>query len=96
MDNRLFYGGLLFCGYATFQLLGFLVKAFPVTSGGAIAIILLGLLLAVVVGFNNWLGLYHKYHGVMSKNLTFVGFAPAYVIGIFVLSAVVVGLYVAS
>lgn len=96
MDNKLFYGGLLFCGYATFQLLGFLVKAFPITSGGAILLILLGLLLAVVVGFNNWLGIYHKYHGVMNKSLNLVGFAPAYVIGIFVLSAVIIGLYVAS
>lgn len=94
--DKLFYGGLLFCGYATFQLLGFLIKAFPSTAGGAIAIILLGLLLIIIAGFNNWLGLYHQYRGVMSKNLTFVGFAPVYVFGGLVLFAVMVGLYAAS
>lgn len=94
--NKLFYGGLLFSGYATFQLLGFLIRAFPATAGGAIAIILLGLLLIIIAGFNNWLGLYHKYHGVMSKNLTFVGFAPVYIFGGLVLFAVMVGLYAAS
>jgi hypothetical protein len=94
--NRLSYGGLLFCGYATFQLLGFLIKAYPSTAGGAIALILLGLLLILVAGFNNWLGLYHRYHGVMSKNLTLVGFAPIYIFGGLVLFAVMVGLYAAS
>lgn len=94
--DKLFYGGLLFCGYATFQLLGFLIKAFPSTAGGAIALILLGLLLILIAGFNNWLGLYHKYHGAMNKNLTLVGLAPVYIFGGLVLFAVMVGLYAAS
>lgn len=95
MDKE-FYGGLLFCGYATFQLLGFLLKAFPVTTGGAIALIFLGLLLIVISGINNWLGLYYKHHGILNKTQNIVGFAPIYILGSLALFAVMVGIYAAS
>jgi hypothetical protein len=94
MDKE-FYGGLLFCGYATFQLLGFLSKAFPSTTGGAIALIILGLLLIVISGINNWLGLYYKHHGIVNKIQNIVGFAPIYILGSLALFAVMVGIYVA-
>lgn len=94
--NKEFYGGLLFCGYATFQLLSFLLKAFPSTTGGAITLIILGLLLIVISGINNWLGLYYKHHGVVDKTQNIVGFAPIYTLGSLALFAIIAGIYAAS
>lgn len=94
--NMRFFGGLLFLGYSTFQILGFLVKAFPATSGGAILMILLGLLLILIAGFNNWLGIMFQYNGITSKAQNIAGFAPVYALGSIAFLGIIVGLYAAS
>jgi hypothetical protein len=94
--KNLFYGGLCFCGYQFFQLLGFVFKAFPESRFGAIALIVLGLLVIVAMGVTNWCGLYYKRSGVLDRTQSIVGLAPTFVFGTFAIAAVLVGIYAAT
>lgn len=92
--KNLFYTGCCFCGYALFQLLGFVAAAFPGSRTGAISLIFLLLLLIAAVGLTNWVGLYYKQHRI-TRTQTLVGFAPALVFGAIALFAVLVGVMIA-
>lgn len=94
--KNLFYVGLTFTGYSLFQLLGFISKAYPVASFGAILIILGLLLIILVVGIANWCGLYYQHRGIIDSTQTIVGLAPAFIGITLALFAVGVGIYAAS
>jgi uncharacterized membrane protein YidH (DUF202 family) len=94
--KNLFYAGLVGCGYAFFQLMGFVAAAFPASRSGAIALIILGLLFIVALGVTNWCGLYYQRNGVIDRTQSIVGFAPTFVFGTLALAAVIVGIYAAS
>lgn len=94
--KNLFYAGLCFSGYSFFQILGFVTKAFPGSRTGAIALIVLGLLIIFVMGVTNWCGLYYKRNGILDRTQSIVGFAPTFVFGTFALVAVLVGIYAAT
>jgi hypothetical protein len=94
--KNLFYAGACFSGYSFFQILGFITKAFPGSRLGAIALIVLGLLIIFVMGVTNWCGLYYKRNGVLDRTQSIVGFAPTFVFGTFAIAAVVVGIYAAT
>jgi len=87
----LFTVGCLFSGYAFFQLMGIIMRGFPGSRTGAIALSVLGILLIFGMGFSNWCGLWYKRGGVLSKNQSVVGFAPFYVLGTFALVALIIG-----
>lgn len=87
----LFVVGCLFSGYAFFQLLGIIIRGFPDSRNGAIALAMLGLFVILCVGFINWCGLWYKRGGTVSKNQSVVGFAPFYVLGAFALAALAIG-----
>jgi len=94
--KNLYYTGLIFCGYASFQLLGFIGAAFPLSRNGAISLILLGLLFIIGMGITNWCGLYYKNNGVIDRTQSIVGFAPTFVFGTLAIIGVVVGIYAAK
>jgi hypothetical protein len=87
----LFTVGCLFSGYAFFQLMGIIIRGFPDSRTGAIALAGLGILLIFGMGFSNWCGLWYKRGGILSKNQSVVGFAPFYVLGTFALVALIIG-----
>jgi hypothetical protein len=87
----LFTVGCLFSGYAFFQLMGIIMRGFPGSRTGAIALSVLGILLIFGMGFSNWCGLWYKRGGVLGKNQSVVGFAPFYVLGTFALVALIIG-----
>ncbi len=87
----LFTVGCLFSGYAFFQLMGIIIRGFPGSRTGAIALSVLGILLIFGMGFSNWCGLWYKRGGVLGKNQSVVGFAPFYVLGTFALVALIIG-----
>ena len=94
--KNLFYAGLVFCGYGFFQLMGFVMAAYPASRSGAIALIILGLLFIIALGVTNWCGLYYQRNGVIDRTQSIVGFAPTFVFGTVALVAVIVGVYAAS
>lgn len=91
----LFYGGMAYCGYATFQLLGFIASAFPSSRVGAIGIIILLMLIIVAMGVTNWCGLYYKKLGILTRSESVIGFAPTFVFGSLALLAVSIGVTIA-
>lgn len=92
--KNLFYAGCCFSGYSFFQLLGIVIKGFPGSRTGAVALSILGLLIILGLGFNNWLGLWYKSSGNLSKNQNVVGFAPVYLFGTVAIFALIVGFMV--
>jgi len=92
--KELFISGCLFCGYSFFQLLGLIIRSFPDSRFGAIALFTLGMLFIAALGFTNWCGLWYKKGGVLSKDQSIVGFAPSIVFGIFAVIALIIGINV--
>ena len=92
--KNLFYAGCCFSGFSFFLLLGQVIKGFPGSRAGAVALAILGLLLILSLGLNNWLGLWYKTAGHLSKNQNWVGFAPAYIFGSFAILALCIGFIV--
>jgi hypothetical protein len=90
--KELFIGGCLFCGYSFFQLLGIVIRGFPSSRTGAIALFILGMLLIFAMGFTNWCGLWYKRGGVLSKDQSIIGFAPSFVFGGFAVAALIIGI----
>lgn len=92
--NNLFYAGCFFSGYSFFQLLGIVIKGFPASRTGAVALAILGILIILGFGFANWCGLWYRTNGHLNRNQNIVGFAPVYVFGTLAIFALVVGFLV--
>ena len=92
--RELFVSGCLFCGYAFFQLLGIVIRSFPSSRVGAIALFILGMFLIFALGFTNWCGLWYKSRGILNQNQTIIGFAPSLVFGAFAITALIIGINV--
>ncbi len=90
--KNLFVAGCMFSGYAFFQLLGIIIRGFPGSRTGAIALFILGMLIIFGMGFNNWCGLWYKRGGILSRDQSFVGFAPSFFFGAFAVTALIVGI----
>ncbi|MFM5935950.1 MAG: hypothetical protein ACKOQ2_09575 [Dolichospermum sp.] len=89
--KNLFYAGCCSIGYSFFQMLGQIIRGFPGSRGGAIALAIFGFLVILGFGFSNWCGLWYKTAGHLNKNQSLVGFAPVYVFGTGALFALTVG-----
>lgn len=89
--KNLFYAGCCLSGYSFFQLLGMIIKGFPGSRSGAVALAILGLLIILGFGFSNWCGLWYQTAGNLSKNQSIVGFAPVYVFGTAAIVALIIG-----
>lgn len=92
--KELFIGGCLCCGYSFFQILGIVIRSFPGSRTGAIALFVLGMFLIFALGFTNWCGLWYQTRGVLNKNQTIIGFAPSIVFGVFAVTALIIGINV--
>jgi len=93
--KTLFYGGLLFSGYALFQGLGFIAKAYPVTSSGVSLVIFLSFTILLIFGFNNLCG-YYRNDGYIDRTQTIISFAPVFALGSLIVVAIISGIYAAS
>lgn len=89
--KNLFYAGCCLTGFSFFQMLGQIIRGFPGSRGGAVALAILGFIIILGFGFSNWCGLWYKTAGHLNKNQSLVGFAPVYVFGTGALFALTVG-----
>jgi hypothetical protein len=94
MMKNLLYTGYCVSGFSFFLLLGQIIKGFPESRNGAIALFIVSFLVIVAMGFSNWCGLWYQTNGHLSRNQSIVGFAPVYVFGTAAIVALSIGIIV--
>lgn len=95
MNNKnLLYFGCFLTGFSFFLLLGQIIRGFPESKNGAIALFIVSILIFVGLGFYNWCGLWYQSAGHLNKNQSIVGFAPTYVFGSAATVALIIGIVV--
>lgn len=72
-------------------MLGQIIRGFPGSRGGAIALAILGFFVIICFGFYNWMGLWYKTSGIIKKHQTTVAYGLVYVFGGGALLALTVG-----
>lgn len=91
-SKNLLYFGYCLTGFSLFLLLGQIIRGFPESKNGAIALFIVSILIFVGIGFYNWCGLWYKTAGHLNKNQSIVGFAPTYVFGTAATVALIIGI----
>ena len=89
----LYFGGFA-TGFSFFLLLGQIIRGFPESKNGAIALFIVSISIFVGLGFYNWCGLWYQSAGHLNKNQSIVGFAPTYVFGTAATVALIIGIMV--
>ena len=92
--KNLLYFGCFLTGFSFFLLLGQIIRGFPESKNGAIALFVVSISIFVGLGFYNWCGLWYKSAGHLSKDQSIVGFAPTYVFGTASTVALIIGIIV--
>ena len=93
-SKNLLYFGCFLTGFSFFLLLGQIIRGFPESKNGAIALFVVSISIFVGLGFYNWCGLWYKSAGHLSKDQSIVGFAPTYVFGTASTVALIIGIIV--
>lgn len=91
-SKNLLYFGYFLTGSSSFLLLGQIIRGFPESKNGAIALFIVSILIFVGLGFYNWCGLWYQSAGHLNKNQSIVGFAPTYVFGTAATVALIIGI----